>query len=71
MIVIDYAGGGEVISWDEKKCRFYLNPAKYKKKAHLEEEFIRFIFRDCVKGLDYSMENQIYSKHFVKYRISP
>lgn len=48
---MEYAENGEIISWDEEKGRFKIKTLT--NEPYLSEQYIRKIFRDCIKGLLY------------------
>lgn len=49
MVVLEYASKGTVADWDGENKEFVT-----KDKSELSEEYLRILFRDCIKGLNYS-----------------
>lgn len=47
--MLEYAAGGQIISWDEDTNIFY-NP---RQKGYIEEDELRKIFRELIGALDY------------------
>ena len=58
--VLEYAENGEIISWDEEKGRFKIKTIN--NEPYLSEEYIRKIFRDCIKGLLYRKKKFSFKK---------
>ena len=50
---MEYAAKGTLISWDNSALKFIPNV------TGLSENYLRIIFRDCIKGLHYSTKNNI------------
>lgn len=46
--VLEYAKKGNVVEWDEKNLIFK------SKVGIITEEYLRVLFRDCIRGLYYS-----------------
>ena len=48
--MIEYAGGGQYLEWNEMTSEFYKTKGENKLA---DEQTLRKIFRDCIRGLDY------------------
>lgn len=55
-LILDFVSKGQLIDWDEEKRKFFFchdHPDEF-----LSEVFLRKIFRDLVKGLNYCIKEQ-------------
>ena len=51
---MEYAENGQILIWDEKKFNFKINYEFFDSSIlFFEENYIRLLMRDCVKGLYY------------------
>lgn len=53
-LVLEYAEGGEILSWDEEKATF--SQKIEEKSKFFDEKFIRRVIRDLIRGLHYRMK---------------
>ncbi len=51
--VLDYASGGQLIEWDDDESKWFFSHED--QHEPLKEDYLRKVFRDCIKGLNYRM----------------
>ncbi|KAL4468337.1 hypothetical protein ABPG72_010738 [Tetrahymena utriculariae] len=56
-MVIDYAQGGQLIEWDDDEEKFFF--CNQNQNEAYDEDYLRELFRGCIKGLSYLHNNGI------------
>ncbi|KAL4427503.1 hypothetical protein ABPG74_015206 [Tetrahymena malaccensis] len=57
-MVIDYAQGGQLIEWDDDEEKFFF--CNQNQNEAYTEDYLRELFRGCIKGLSYCKYKQFY-----------